>query len=305
MKFHHRVANAIAQDGFVGVWNRVASKWVKSESQEALKEYTRLVKEFHEKTLDMDFRGLGRFLWYHTVDLGNGIVTPGNYDYRKDLDKFLFPEDMSDMHILDIGSATGFFSFEFEKRGAAVTSVELPTIADWDMPSGENKEKTLRELMEFHKAKSVEDLHYLHLDGPFLFCREMLNSNVKRCYSTIYDLCLEKLNNQQFDLVFIGDVLLHLFSPLKALSSVAPLCRGKLIISQRIPERTGVQPVMLYMGGDARQGDNRTWWLPNKTCFAQMLKRVGFRTVEFVGRFHTIHRPHGYYGTRTVIHAIK
>jgi len=85
------------------------------------------------------------------------------------------------MHVLDIGSATGFFSFEFEKRGATVTSVELPTIADWDMPSG--KEKTLRELMEVHKAKSVEDLHYLHLDGPFLFCRKMLNSNVNRCYS--------------------------------------------------------------------------------------------------------------------------
>ena len=64
----------------------------------------------------MDFRGLNRFFWYHTVDLGDGIITPGVYDYRKELEHFHFPDVMSGMRVLDVGSATGFFAFEFEKR---------------------------------------------------------------------------------------------------------------------------------------------------------------------------------------------
>ena len=44
-------------------------------------------------------------------------VTPGLYDYRATLDNFHFPENMEGMTVLDVGSATGFFAFEFERRG--------------------------------------------------------------------------------------------------------------------------------------------------------------------------------------------
>jgi hypothetical protein len=81
---------------------------------------------------------LSKYYWCHTIDLGDGLVTPGDYDYRSSLPLFQFPEDMRGMTVLDVGSATGFFAFEFEKREAVVTSVELPSIADWDMPAGEN-----------------------------------------------------------------------------------------------------------------------------------------------------------------------
>jgi tRNA (mo5U34)-methyltransferase len=72
--------------------------------------------------------------------LGDGLVTPGDFDYRPSLPLFQFPEDMRGMTVLDVGSATGFFAFEFEKRGASVILVELPSIADWDMPGGEDRE---------------------------------------------------------------------------------------------------------------------------------------------------------------------
>ncbi len=208
------------------------------------------------------------------------------------------------MNVLDIGSATGFFSFEFVKRGATVTSVELPTIAGWDTLSGEEDE-ILKALTQFHRADSVEEAHYLHLDGPFLFCRELLGLNVNRCYSSIYDLCPEKVNHQRFDLVFIGDVLLHIFSPLKALNSVAPLCRGKLIVSQTIPDVMEGLPLAVYVGGDNRSDCEFCWWLPNRACFTQLLKRLGFRTVEFVSEYRTIERPSYSCSTRTIVHASR
>jgi len=36
------------------------------------------------------------------------------YDFRQSLPCFQFPEDMRGMRVLDVGSATGFFAFEFE-----------------------------------------------------------------------------------------------------------------------------------------------------------------------------------------------
>jgi tRNA (mo5U34)-methyltransferase len=268
-----------------------------------LDDYERLRQDFELKISAIDFPGLERFLWYHTIDLENGLITPGQYDYRQHLDYFSFPENMSGMHVLDIGSATGFFSFEFARRGANVTSVELPSIDQWDMPTAEDKEITLKELMEVHHTTSIEELQYLHLEGPFQFCQKMLAANVNRVHSSIYDLSLERLKGQQFDLVFLGDILLHIFSPFAALSRVAPLCRGTLIISQNMPGVVEDQPVMLYLGGDSRRGDNRTWWYPNKTCFDQMLKRLGFQTIRFVGDFEIVHRPTGGVSRKTVIHA--
>ena len=41
-------------------------------------------------------RGLGDvrdLLWYHTIDLGDGLVTPGNFDLRDSLDGYGFPEN--------------------------------------------------------------------------------------------------------------------------------------------------------------------------------------------------------------------
>ena len=81
---------------------------------------------------------LKNYYWYHTVDLANGLITPGTYDYREVLDVFQFPKDMKGMSVLDVGSAIGFFAFEFERRGGDVTSLELPSIEDLDrFPGGD------------------------------------------------------------------------------------------------------------------------------------------------------------------------
>lgn len=47
--------------------------------------------------------------WYHTIDLGNGIITKGHYDHRPYLHYYRIPEDLSGKTVLDIGAASGFF----------------------------------------------------------------------------------------------------------------------------------------------------------------------------------------------------
>ena len=66
-------------------------------------------------------------IWYHTVDLGNGRTTPGIYDLRPYLGAYGLPKSLSGQSCLDVGAASGFFSFELESRGADVTAIDLPT----------------------------------------------------------------------------------------------------------------------------------------------------------------------------------
>jgi len=201
-----------------------------------------------------------------------------------------------------MGSATGFFAFEFERRGAKVTSVDIPSIDHWDSPTPEDREQMIKDYLEYFRVDTIEKVQQLHLDGPFEFCRKLLGANLRRIHSTIYDLSLQRLESAGFDLVFVGDVLQHLISPLEAVAVLAPLCTGTLIISQTLanPE---TPPMMLYVGGEARGGD--TYWYPNLSCFEQMLKRVGFDKVSVVGHHRGMDRQGWSTFDRTIIHATK
>ena len=78
-------------------------------------------------------RGVSQYDWYHRIDLGHGIITPGEYDLEPLLPHYGIPDSLEGKDVLDIGPGHGFFSFEFERRGAArVATAELPHWADHD-----------------------------------------------------------------------------------------------------------------------------------------------------------------------------
>lgn len=230
------------------------------------------------------------FFWYHTIDLGEGWTTPGSFDYRACAGQAGYPQDMSGLRALDIGSATGFWAFEMEKRGARVTSVELPSLLDWDRFPGESEtgilEKVRRRLPSHSllplpslAEASPQELHHLLLDGPFQFCRDALGSQVERLYSTIYNLP----ENLSYDWVMLGDVLLHTVNPLQALASAARVCHGTLVIADDITGTLEDPPALLYVGGERPEADFGEWWRPNLAWFHQVLKRLGFSSVLTVG----------------------
>jgi tRNA (mo5U34)-methyltransferase len=306
VRLYQRVCLVIAHEGLSGLVKRIGERLKPARgtgiSAEMAKDhYDKSVMDFALRAKQMGYQGLDKYLWYHTIDLGNGLVTPGQYDYRTQIDQFGFPENMTGMRALDIGSATGFFAFEFEKRGAEVTSVELPSIADWDMPLSEERETTIHALMREYNAASVDELSRIMMHAPFEFCAKVLDSKVKRVHSTIYDLNLDKLGGEQFDLVFVGDVLLHTFSPMKAIVTIAPLCRGTLVLAQQLSRIEG-NPVMEYLDAE---GDSRSWWYPNRDCLERMLKRAGFRETKLLGYRHAHHVELDFHSDRAIVHATK
>jgi tRNA (mo5U34)-methyltransferase len=281
---------------------------------ETAEQFRRDAEEFERRTRALGFDEAGDYYWYHTVELPHGLVTPGQYDFRRSLRSFPFPQDMRGMRVLDVGSATGFFAFEFEKRGASVVSVELPSLYAVDRFPGQDIEQIIAKIEKMmgpragggaEEKQSADQLYQRLLGGPFDFCRRLLGSQVARCYSTVYDLSPANLGAEEFDLVFMGDILLHTLHPLQAMAAVAPLCKGELIIAQVMPEAADGRPVMHYMGGDSLGSDEVSWWWPNQPCLEQLLKKLGFREVIAAGSHRGVLRPSGYQYQRSILRAVK
>src|ERR1700712_3578633 len=57
--------------------------------------------------------------WWHTMDLGDGIVTPGASKSAETLPRLQMPANLAGRTVLDVGAWDGFFSFEAERRGAS------------------------------------------------------------------------------------------------------------------------------------------------------------------------------------------
>ena len=312
------MAQVIADEGFVGLAKRLlpvsksTHSFIPKPVIQIKEEFHQLASEFFARTDKMGRADLKDYYWYHTVDLGDGLITPGTYDYRETLDVFQFPKDMTGLSVLDVGSATGFFAFEFERRGADVTSLELPSIEALDRFPGGTFEQTavnldnIFKILEIYtpdqlarlKSKTETEAYELLMDGPFRFCHQTLNSRVKRHYSRLYDLTRDI---GTFDLVFMGDVLCHTINPLLALSKAAALCRDTLIIAQDTGSYHDA-PAFHYIGGD-QSVDAISWWVPNNLALEQILKKMGFSEVRVVGKNVGQYRPMGEAFTRTIIHA--
>lgn len=289
-----------------------------SISSLAADEFLALTENFNRRAAELGLGDVSRYYWYHTIDLGDGLVTPGLYDYRETIGAFRFPADLHGKRVLDVGSATGYFAFEFARRGATVVSVELPSLEQLDRFPGQDTENLLwkiermivpheeERLQALRRRYTSEELWQYLLDGPFRFCQQRLGLPIQRCFSSAYDLTPHNTYGGNFDLVFIGDVLVHTLYPLKALAAASALCRGTLVLAQLMPEPAdGQTPAMVYVGGDDPQEDHVSWWEPNKPCFVQMLKKLGFRIVEDAGHHTGVLRPAGFRFDRTILHATR
>jgi tRNA (mo5U34)-methyltransferase len=211
--------------------------------------------------------------WYHTIDLGNGVVTPGWFDLRHLLHHYPIPASLEGKRVLDVASFDGFWAFEFERRGAAeVVALDIDTFNDLDMCPRIRRTKS----PAFLSRKTGEGFRLAH---------EAMGSKVHREVCNIYDISPERLG--MFDFVFISDVLLHLRSPMKAIDNVASVTRGTAAIvdvyDDRLPGR-----LMEYEGGVV----HNTWWSIGYGALEQMVRDAGFREVKCYGKFLTGYRGH-------------
>ncbi len=210
--------------------------------------------------------------WYHRIDLGDGVETPGHFRMADYLAHYNFPEDMSGMRVLDVGASTGYFAYEFERRGAAeVVGVELP---NW-----EAHDWTPRQRRELAKNSDQErDLidREVMLDGFTIVGEALGSSRVKRVFKPIYDLTAEELGT--FDIVFSGAMLMHVRDPILGIQRMRECCKpdGRLIVSISAAMSDADGPLAKFVG----EWNQCNWWQMSPTCLDHILTCCDFGTIE-------------------------
>ncbi|MHB1784807.1 MAG: class I SAM-dependent methyltransferase [Acidimicrobiales bacterium] len=208
--------------------------------------------------------------WYHTIELPGGIVTPGQFDHRPLVARYGFPETMKNMTALDVATFDGFWAFEMERRGAQVTAIDIARASDVDLP-----------------PRALEQLAAEGIDAPvgtgFAIASRELRSKVKRVVSSVYDLNPDEMGT--FDFVHLGDLLLHLKSPITALQRVRSVTGHQaLIVDTYSPDlnRAGGTTVVEYLGG----WEGVVWWIPSLDTLAQMVLDAGYSDVKLLNAYH-------------------
>ena len=79
-------------------------------------------------------RRVGEVTWHHSIDLGQGIVTPGASNVEPLSDGEL--PNFVGRSVLDIGAWDGFYSFRAEGSGASRVVAPSPAVKVSTLPKG-------------------------------------------------------------------------------------------------------------------------------------------------------------------------
>ncbi len=204
--------------------------------------------------------------WYHTLELAPGVVTPGFFDTREIVREVPLPASLTGKRCLDVGTFNGFWAFEMERRGAdEVVAIDVLDPAAWDWP--------VRSTTEVREAIARR-----HADGMgFEIAKRELRSSVERLDRSVYDLDPAEIG--EFDLIYLGSLLIHLRDPVAALERVRGVCRGTLVVVDGIDPLLSLifrrRPVAVLEGMF-----RPWWWYPNVAGLEHMVRAAGFDIVE-------------------------
>lgn len=262
--------------------------------------------------------------WYHFIDTGLGIVTQGAYDYTPVLEKFGFPENLTNKTVLDVGANNGFFSFLFEKKAAErILAIDTDKY-DGTLPypvaprfEADHRKKYSRNAEYYLKFKDIYDCLGLKGSNNFLVLADILQSNVKWENHSIYEL--DSLN-EKFDIVFCGALIEHLKDPVGGVEQLCKVTKELCIISlsncvyskklnalfkilNAASIRLPLDKLVLYHGNVS--GGSFFYFHP--LAFKEMLLASGFAKVEIVSIFKLRNQKRDYktYIPHAIFHCYK
>lgn len=191
--------------------------------------------------------------WFHTIDLGDGVLTPGQKDTPTEVTHMRLP-DLSGRSVLDIGAYDGFYSFEAERRGAR--RVVAADSWSWNWPGSDARRN-------------------------FDLARQVLGSSVDPVVVRVEDLSPETVGGT-FDVVLFLGVLYHAPDPLGYLRNVRSVT-GDVAVVETVVDLLDVDvPAAAYYPGDSFNKDGSNHFGPNPAAVEGMLTDAGFdRVVAF------------------------
>lgn len=225
----------------------------------------------------VDVNDRGACNWYHTMEIPGEGVIEGQYDFRTGANDYLGNVDFKGKRVLEIGPATGFFTFYMEKLGADVVSVDLSPTDEWDVvPFARNGQKAFDDFMRqrVDNAKT--------LSNTWWYCHKRFNSKAKRVLTPVYNV---PAAIGSCDIVTFCAVLLHFRDPFLALERALRLCTDQVIITDldykesRFTLRRKV-PQLGFVPDPKRQIPYDLWWRVSPEAVKAIIQVLGFKVEQ-------------------------
>ena len=224
--------------------------------------------------------------WWHSIDLGDGVLTPG-HKTPAILEAELHDMDLPSLKgrsVLDIGAWDGFYSFITEQRGAArVVALDHFVWALDPVAAAAFQRHCEREGVVVPPSDSVVgvwDEEGLPGKAGFDLCHEVLASNVETVVADFNTMDLSTLGS--FDVVLYLGVIYHEPNPMNALMRLRSITEGVAIIESEMTYFPGREhsPIAEFFPGAELAGDATNWWVPNAACLEGLCRASGFARVE-------------------------
>lgn len=229
--------------------------------------------------------------WFHSIDLGDGVVTPGRKSAEW-LEAELARLDLGDLSgktVLDVGAYDGYYSFAAERLGAERVVALDHWIWSADMPAFmAYREKQVAAGLPVEPAETRPKFWRPdELPGrrPFDLAHEALGSSVEVVVGDLLDPRFDLAELGTFDVVLYLGVLYHVRHPLLALERVAAVTRGKAIIETQAEVFRGTErrPMCRFIEGDELNHDPSNFWTFNEAALLAMCRSAGFASADTKG----------------------
>ncbi len=180
--------------------------------------------------------------WYHRIDMGGGVFTPGDRNQTLTFNLFAphLPHDMTGMRVLDLGANACGLSVEFAKRGATVVAVE-------------------HSVTYCRQAQFVID-HFGLSDKISIEKTDLFNV----------------LSLGTFDIVAYVGLSYHIRYPQLALDMLTHSCSGTLLVSTQTIPGDSLTTVNRARHTPGRARGELYGWEPTETLFLDMIEHAGF-----------------------------
>jgi tRNA (mo5U34)-methyltransferase len=222
---------------------------------------------------------ISRRKWYHRMDLGNGVGTPGfEWDSLWDNTRQARTTiDYTNKAVLDLGSWDGMWAFEAEMLGAALV-VATDCMNTWQIP-------------------------WHHGMNNLILVREALFSQVVPLWNVSPYVLRERLDNMLyshpllkdgFDVVQHLGLLYHLRDPLLSLAQSRSVMKdgGTLLLETAVHHAEDSVTMRFNFGpGAFYKDDFSTWWAPTLPCLREMLRMSFFEMDEGSVAFYGATEP--------------
>jgi len=227
--------------------------------------------------------------WYHIMEVpGVEGLTKGTFDCREDIDNIFGNLELKDKKVLNLGPSTGYLSFEAEKRGADVTSIDLGVglndlERDWVVNVHKPWKKDLAKFMEGEKRRR----------NAFWYAHKALNSKSKLIICHVNNLPDEL---ELHDIGILFSLLVHIRDPYTALMRMCSHLNEKIVITElggynmrktlfnaiplffRKHFLKRKQPYLRFLPKNEKIGS--AWWAYNEETVIKMLGLLGFEKTK-------------------------